>query len=295
MVVTLLTALVVSAPMPGDEESARFKQYFEKGEALYQQKEYGMAVHLFRLADRRRVTPEVAYDLAKCHENLKDAPFALYYYRLYMKRAPQAPDTLTIADKVGKELTRLEAERKGFLELDASRATVVTVAGKTYPEGPVAAFLPPGDYEVSAQFPGGKKTMSVQVKAGKATMVDFEPVRPPLLGLELALPAEAVARGIDSGAPAVSKSRIGAFAAWGLAALALGTGAVFGGMSAADAAQAQDKKLNLSTRRTYANSANQEGLVANSMFVVGGLAAVGGGVLFYLSLPEPGTPGGATK
>ncbi len=296
MVVTLLAALVVSAPMPGDDESAHFKQYFEKGEALYGQKEYGMAVHLFRLADRRRVTPEVAYDLAKCHENLKDTPFALYYYRLYMKRAPQAPDTLNVADKVGKELSKLEGERKGFLELDASRATSITVAGKTYPEGPVAAFLPAGDYEISAQFPSGKKTMSVQVKAGKATMIDFEPVRPPMLALDMALPAEAVAKGVDSGAPGVSKTRIGAFAAWGLAALAVGTGAVFGSMSSADAAQVPNKKLSISQRQAFADSANQKGAVANTMFVVGGLAAVGGGVLFYMSLPEPGgTPGGATK
>lgn len=297
MVVSLLAALVVSAPMPGDEESARFKQYFEKGEALYGQKEYGMAVHLFRLADRRRVTPEVAYDLAKCHENLKDTPFSLYYYRLYMKRAPQAPDALNVADKVGKELSRLSGEKKGFLELEAARASTVTIAGKSYPEGPVAAFLPAGDYEVTATFPSGKKSMSVQVKAGQATTVDFEPQRPPLLAVESALPEAAIAKGIDSGAqPGLSKSRIGAFALWGVAALAAGTGVVVGSMSSADAAQVNNKRLSFAQRQEYANSANSKGVVANSMFAVTGLAAVGGGVLFYFSLPEPGgTPGGAAK
>ena len=42
------------------------------------------------LADRQLATPEVIYDLAKCHEKLGDVAFATYYYRLYLKRSPAA-------------------------------------------------------------------------------------------------------------------------------------------------------------------------------------------------------------
>lgn len=297
MVVSLVAMLVLAAPMPGEDESERFKAYFERGEALYQQAEYGMAVHYFRLADQRRVTPEVAYDLAKCHEKLGDQAFTLYYYRLYMKRAPQAPDTLAVAEKVGKQLAKLEGERKGFLELEAPRAQELVVAGRRFPEGPAALFLEPGDFDVQARFPSGVKSMKVSVQAGKATTVTFEPARPPLLAMEMALPADAIARGVESAADVgTPKGRIASYALLGVGAASLIAGALLGFSSSADAAEARsNKKLTVSQARAMADSANQKAIGANVLFGVGGAAAVAGGVLFVFTMPEPGMKSAGTK
>ena len=132
---------VLAAPMPGDAESQRFKAAFERGEAHFQKGDFGAAIASFKEADRARVTPEVAYDLAKCFEKLGDEAYTTFYYRLYMRRAPSAPDTLDVAEKVGTTLARLESEGQGFLEFDAPRANTVTLLGHKYPEPPVALFL----------------------------------------------------------------------------------------------------------------------------------------------------------
>ncbi|MGV3623731.1 MAG: tetratricopeptide repeat protein [Archangium sp.] len=293
---SLVLISVLAAPMPGDAEAARFKAAFERGEALFQAGDFGAAISNFKEADRARATPEVAYDLAKCFERLGDEAYTLYYYRLYLRRAPNAPDTLEVAEKVGIVIARLEAEGKGVLELDAPRADAVTFQGHVYPTPPVAAFLPPGDYVVSAKFPSGEKTMSVQIRTGKTTSVSFEPVQPPMLHLEDALSADQVAQGVET-APSTGPKplRVASYvvAAAGLAALA--AGATLGVLANGDKANAQDKSLTIAQAQNAADAANGKALGANLLFGVGGAAVVGGALMFVFSMPEPGMKSGASK
>jgi tetratricopeptide (TPR) repeat protein len=281
--------------MPGDAEAQRFKEAFERGEAHFAAGDYGAAIAAFRAAERARATPEVAYDLAKCHEKLQDDAYAVYYYRLYLRRAPNAPDTLEVAGWVGETLATIEAEGLGYLELDAPRADLVTVAGRRFPEPPVALFLPPGEYEVTASFPGGTKTMSVQLRTGKTTSVTFEPMAPPLLPVERALPEELLARGELEPRRGPSLTRVSAYAVLGVGLAALATGIALGAASAGDAARAGDRRLSVSEAQDFAEAANGKALGANVLFGVGGAALAGGALLFVFSLPEPGMkPQGAT-
>ncbi len=289
MWLTLVVFSVLNAPMPGDAESARFKASFERGEAHFQKGDYGAAIANFREAERARVTPEVAYDLAKCFERLGDEPYTTYYYRLYMRRAPSAPDTLEVAEKVGTTIARLESEGQGYLELDVPRATLVTVNARHYPEPPVALFLAPGDYEVTAEFPSGQKKMSVQIRTGKTTSVTFEPVAPPMVPLENALSAELVAKGIDA-APSAgpSKLRIGSYVIFGVGLASLIGGIALGVASSGDATAAKDKTLPVSQAQALAASANGKAIGANVLFGLGGAAVAGGTLMFIFSMPEPG-------
>jgi hypothetical protein len=283
--------------MPGEAESARFKAFFERGEKQFQQGDFGAAIASFREADRARVTPEVAYDLAKCFEKLGDEAFTTFYYRLYMRRAPSAPDTLEVAERVGNTMAHLESEGQGYLELDAPRANGITVNKHRYPEPPVAAFLPPGDYEIAAEFASGKKTMLVQIRTGKTTVIHFEPVVPPMVSIENALSAEMVAQGLES-APSVgpSKLRIASYVVAGLGVAALIGGAVLGGSSLADATAAKtNKTLMYGEAQKLADSANSKGIGANVLFGVGGAAVAGGVLMFVFSMPEPGMPKPASK
>lgn len=288
---------VLAAPMPGEAESQRFKSAFERGEAHFQKGDYGAAIASFKEADRARVTPEVAYDLAKCFEKLGDEAYTTFYYRLYLRRAPSAPDTLTVAEKVGTTLARLESEGQGFLEFDAPRASVITLLGHKYPEPPVARFLPPGDYEVSAQFPNGVKKMSVQIRTGKTTSVSFEPVTPPMVSLENALSAELVASGAEA-APGTgpSKLRIGSYVVFGVGLAALASGIALGVSSSADVASGKVKGLPVSQAQAFFNSANEKAVGANLLYGLGGAGVVGGTLMFIFSMPEPGLkPPGEAK
>lgn len=280
---------VLGAPMPGEAEALRFKAAFERGEAHFQQGDYGAAIASFKEADRARVTPEVAYDLAKCFEKLGDEAYTTFYYRLYMRRAPAAPDTLEVAEKVGTTIARVESEGQGFLELDAPRASAVVLLGQRYPEPPIARFLPPGDYEVSAEFPNGVKKMSVQIRTGKTTSISFEPLAPPMVPLENALSAELVARGADSAAgPAPSGLRIGSYVVFGVGLAALASGIALGVSSTADAAAAKNRNQSISQAQAFADSANGKAVGANLLYGLGGAAAAGGVVMFIFSMPEPG-------
>lgn len=289
MILPLLLISVLQAPMPGEAESARFKAFFERGEAHFQAGDYGAAIAAFKEADRARVTPEVAYDLAKCFEKLGDEPYTTFYYRLYMRRAPSAPDTLDVAEKVGTTLARLESEGQGYLELDAPRARVVTVNDVRFPEPPVALFLPPGDYEVTAEFPAGVKKMSVQIRTGKTSTVSFEPLAPPMVPLEDALSAELVASGVETApTPGPGKLRVASYVVAGVGLAALAAGIALGVSSSADAAGSQNKNQTVADAQGLADAANGKAVGANLLYGIGGAAVVGGVLMFVFSMPEPG-------
>ncbi len=304
MLVSILTSCLLFTPvpeagrvlaMPGEAEAQRFKAYFEKGEALYQAGEFGPAIYNFMQADAQRVTSEVAYDLAKSHEKLGDAAFTLLYYRLYLRRAPDASDTLEVAERVGQALSKAETEGLGFLELWAPRASAVNVKGVRFAQPPAALFLAPGEYEVEAQFPSGVKKMKVQVNAGRATAVTFEPVQPPMVAVESALGASEVVAGHEGHSSPRSSLRMASYIVAGFGAAALIAGIALGVSSASDAALAQNKNLTVSTAQGAAATANSKGIAANVLFGVGGAAIVGGTLLFVFSMPEPGMTNGADQ
>lgn len=293
MLTGLVLALALNAGdvfMPGAVEKERFKAYFTQGEQLYSQGDYGAAIWNFRLADRQLATPEVIYDLAKCYEKLGDLAFSTYYYRLYLKRSPSAADALDVAERVGTALSRAEGDGRGFLEIEVYGAETLSVAGQRYPEGPVALFLPPGDYEVSGSFPSGTRKMVVQLRTGKTTNLVFEPVAPPLVAAVPGAPDEATAVTASSGAGQHRGLRATAWVTAAVGVVALGAGIALGVMSSQEVTllNTPDKSRTVNQAQALADSANQKGLSANIFFGVGGAAVLGGVLMFVFSIPEPG-------
>ncbi len=294
----LIVALGAADPvwMPGATEKDRFKTYFTQGEKLYSQGEYGAAIWNFRRADRQLATPEVIYDLAKCHEKLGDIAFATYYYRLYLKRSPNASDALDVAERVGTALSQAEANGRGFLEIEVPGGDKIKVANHEFPEGPVAVFLPPGDFEITATFPEGVKRVVAQLRTGKTSSLSFEPLAPPLLEARPGAPDEAVnvKKRPSTGGP--SALRVSSFIVAGLGIAALGVGTAMGVLASGEASQLRtDKKLNFTQAQALATSANSKGLMANVLWGVGGAAVAGGVVMFVVSIPEPGMKKGSTR
>lgn len=283
LVLSLLIALVSNqaVSLPGAAEQERFKAYFTQGETLYQQGEYGAAIWNFRQADSIRVTPEVAFDLAKCHEKLQDLAFSTFWYRQYLKRAPNANDALDVAERVGTVLARAEGEGRGLLELVSPGAVDVIVNKARFAEPPVALFLPPGEYEISARFPAGVKTMVTQIRTGKTSPVAFEPMPPPLLD---ASSDEPLVIGKPVRSKPLNKVRLGSIIGLGVGAVAAGVGIGFGVMSSGDAARCcgpnPDKTLSVSMAQELASSANSKAIVANAMLWPGiGLLVVSAALL----------------
>lgn len=293
---TLLAVAVALSTVPpqAGDEGARFKEYFEKGEALYGQGEYGMAVHFFRMADARRATPEVAYDLAKCFEKLNDSAQVAYYYRLYLRRAPEAPDSAQVSARVARLLSRAGASGAGLLEVEAPRAVGLRIGERWFPDGPVAVFLPAGVHVVWGEFPSGRRGASAQVRRAQAATLSLEPLPPPLVAVEPPLSVQAAAA-IASAVrpepprPASSALRVGGYGGLAAGVVAIATGIVLGSLSANQAARVQqDRSLTVSEASALASDASNKGMAANVLFGAGGAAAAAGAAMLVFSLPEPG-------
>lgn len=292
MVLALLASVAVlsALPMPGEAEAKRFDEAFERGEALYGKGDYGAAISLFREADRLKVTPEVAFDLARSFEKLGDVAFTTLYDRLYVARAPDATDAQDVAIRVSRTLSNAEEDGKSYVEVFSPGATSLTVAGRHFPAPPAALFLAPGEYVVEGTFRNGAtKTMKLQVRAGRTTSAWFEPVKPPLIKADEQAPAEAVRVSTPVTPPTgPSGARIASYVAMGVGAAALAAGLVTGALANADAQRAADVALTVREARSAAADSNGKATVANVLFVAGGVSAVTGGVLFLVSMPEPG-------
>jgi len=282
-------AVVTALPMPGDAETKRFNDSFERAEALYSKGEYGAAIALFRDADRMKVTPEVAFDLARCFEKLGDIEFTTLYDRLSLERSPDASDAREIAARIERTLSREEDDGRSLLEVFSPGALSLTISGHHFPAPPAALFLPPGEYVVEGEFSSGVKRQTVQVKLGQVTHIWFEPVRPPLVAANVSAEPTAVDV-VKSATPVAGPSgtRIAAFIAMGLGAAALGTGLVMGALASSDASRAADRALTVREAREAASSSNDKATVANVLFIAGGVVAATGGALFVISIPDPG-------
>ncbi len=281
-------AMIAALPMPGEAETKRFNDSFERAEALYSRGEYGAAIALLLEADRMRVTPEAAFDLARSFEKLGDVEFATLYDRLYLQRAPDASDAKEIIARVDRTLSREEDDGQSLLEVFAPGALSLTIAGRHFPAPPAAMFLPPGEYVVEGEFSRGPKRQSVQVKLGQVTTLWFEPVRPPLVAASVSAEPEAVVVKPAKPVAGPSGTRIASFIAMGLGAAALGTGLVMGALASSDATRSADRALTVREAREAAASSNGKATVANVLFIAGGVAAATGGALFVISMPEPG-------
>lgn len=277
----------VTSPIPPAEQ-ARFKALVLEGERQYADGEYGAAIWNFKEADALRLTPEVAYNLARTHEKLGDVPMASYYYRLYLRRAPEATDALEVAEILGKMLARMEGEGQGLVEIHSPTQGTLTIHGRTWVEFPVALFLPPGEYAATAAFPTGKLEQVIAVRTGKTTSVQLDPVSPPLLDADG--PSDAFAFAGPSSGNGRTVVRVSSVALMGLSAAALAVGTAFGVMSRTEGSRLSTNKssLTVTEANAVAKSAGAKGMTANLLWAAGGAGLVGGGALFVFTLPEPG-------
>jgi hypothetical protein len=303
MIALSLALLLGAASPPSPAEAAeRFKALFTEGEQLFGRGDASGAVRAFREADRIRQTPEVAWDLARCHEKLREPAMVAYYYRQYLKRAPAAPDALEVAETLATVLALAEAEGQGLLELESAEAGSVELeAGRVSGGMPQAVFLPPGEYAGRVRFANGEQTFIASMLTGKVTTLTLS-----------STPAVAAAAGQPGGpgwSPSADLARVqergasqrvrrivhdSSLVALGLGVAALAAGGTFGVLSQVDrGALAQAKgQLTVSEGQALAAQSADRAVAANTFFLVGGGVVMAGAVTFLFTLPEPAPKGG---
>jgi hypothetical protein len=156
---------------------AQVQAHLTRGEQLLSQGDYESALWNFQQANAVLSTPIGVLGAAECYEQLGDRAFAAYYYRAYLRRAPDARDGLEIAERIGDLLLTETKEGRGLLEVESAVAAKGSVDGHSYNAFPIAAFLPPGDHELLVEFPSGPQMQIVSVKTGALTTLRL--VTPP--------------------------------------------------------------------------------------------------------------------
>jgi tetratricopeptide (TPR) repeat protein len=148
LVVTVLGAAESAAraadEVPGaDTKTAR--EHYKRGVAHYDLNEYAPALEEFKAAYRAVQDPSLLFNIAQCHRRLGQKGDALYFYRSYLRRSPEAPN-------------RAEAERH-IQELERELASVPSAP-------PPVAASPPAPVPAVVVPPAGAPTASyVQLPA----------------------------------------------------------------------------------------------------------------------------------
>lgn len=130
-----------------------------------------------RAAKLATMTAQSALDLADACEKRSDRACAAYYYRLYLRRAPVANDSLLVAERVAEILLAEQENGRGLLEADAPGALKATIDGQEYTSFPLAVFLRRGRHDILVRFPGGNLRQAFEIVTAKVTHLSLEPTQ----------------------------------------------------------------------------------------------------------------------
>ncbi|UQA58666.1 tetratricopeptide repeat protein [Polyangium aurulentum] len=290
----VLGAALLAAPLSAHaqgSDKAGAESLFQEGKALLAAGKTAEACPKF--AESQRLDPSVGtlLNLARCHEQLGRTASAWATYK----------EAATLARAVGQ--TERETAAKDFARKLEPRLSRLRIEAKSPPAGLAikrdgiavgeaslgsAIAVDPGEHTVEATAPG-YKTWSAKIVVGAEA--DTKSVTVPALEPDLAAGAgtggaPVVATEPDAGAGGKSGMRTAAFVVGGAGVVALGVGAVFGGLAMSDAGELEERCPKGACSRDdqeLMTSANTKATVSTIGFGVGAAALGTGVVLFLLS------------
>ena len=288
----LILALLVARPAIAAGPDAP-DALFDKGVEQMEAGRFDKACPAIALSYKLDPLPGTLFTLAECETKLGKTATALGHYQDYLTvyghLPPEKKRKQGDREKVSKEavstLSKQVPEVTITLAAGAPPATVVTRDGEPYPERQlgVPVRLDPGDHVFLTQAPGGTRTEVV---------VTVKPMDKKAVVLEVAagvanVPTPSATRATDETASGPSGRRIGAIVATSVGAAGLLIGAITGGLAIGkkstvnqDCGLGGDPTACNATGLDAANSLKTLGAVSTAGFVIGGVAAATGIVLF---------------
>jgi hypothetical protein len=266
---------------------------FDKGVEQMEAGQFDKACPAIALSYKLDPLPGTLFTLAECENKLGKTATALGHYQDYLtvygRLPPEKKRKQGDREKVSKEavgtLSKQVPEVTITLAAGAPPATVVTRDGEPYPETQlgVPVHLDPGDHVFVTQAPGGTRAETVvTVKAMDRKAVVLEVAA----GVATA-PKPSATPAPEETASGPSGRHIGAIAAVSVGAAGLLVGAVTGGLALGKKSAVNqgcgiggDPTACNATGFGAANSLKTLGAVSTAGFVVGGVAAAAGIVLF---------------
>src|SRR5688572_4617900 len=139
----------LAAPETTATLQARAETHYEKGVQAYRAERYRTAIEHFLAADHIVPSPALSYNVARAYERLDEAPRALEYYRVYLRRGADPKNEPEVRARV-REISTLLA-RRGVQQItvrsDPTGANVV-IDGRARGITPWTGELELGDHSV---------------------------------------------------------------------------------------------------------------------------------------------------
>jgi tetratricopeptide (TPR) repeat protein len=121
-----------------DDATTRARELFKQAEVHFSLGEFEKALRLYKEAFKTKPMPEFLFNIGQCHRNMEQCDKALFFFRQFLVRAPEAPNRKDV-----EQLIRIcEAEEK----TKQSQTTDETepASQPAQPQGPVPQE-PPAD------------------------------------------------------------------------------------------------------------------------------------------------------
>jgi Tetratricopeptide repeat len=261
ILVLLWTTLAGVSSASAQDDADAAKAHFSKGTRLYEVGEYRQALDEFKAAHLAKPDPAFLYNIAQCHRQLGDLEQAVTLYKRYLVASPNAANR---AD-VEKRVAEMEAELAARKQRGAAEAPAAPVATQpaASPPAPVAAVPSP---------------------------IAPVPSAPPMTATESAgtAPQPAAVTTVAEPPRAGSSLRYLRWVGVGLT-VALAGGAVVSGVLASSKFDDLKKSCGATSAGcsdSDVNGLKSRALLTNILWGAAGVAAVGTGVLFYLTPRE---------
>ncbi len=96
-----------------DEQREEAKGYFVDGGKAFEKGDYQRAIDKFRQAYDITHSPEILYNIGRCHEELEEHDDAVYNYEMYLRLYPTADDAEDVRHRISmlRELKKKDVEQ----------------------------------------------------------------------------------------------------------------------------------------------------------------------------------------
>ena len=308
----LFALLTAVAHAQTDDATAQAKQHFESARVLYKQAAYREAITEFQkaynLVPNASSSGLLLYNIANCHEKLGDVPAALRAYKDYLRGVPTADDRSEVMTTITNLEKRLR--EKGVQQVRVYSnppGAQVAINGENKGITPFSIELVPGKYFLTLTKKGFRPVEKDFAMSGDTSLeLDFAlnevkfveaipapapaPVPAPAPAPAPKPPDQIVQRPPETAVAAKEMKGEGGGRVWtwimgGVGVAAIGGGVTFGVLAKgaeSDLHSADNKTRTQQDAQSLAEAAQNDALLANIMFGVGGAMVVGSVVLFFV-------------
>lgn len=270
---------------------ARAEVFFKKGLKAYSNGRYKDAIDAFLQAHHIYPSPALSFNAARAYEKLGDSAGALRFYRAYLRQAPKAADRASVQKRVGQ----LEAilARNGVQQVtvmsEPDGATVI-IDGRPVGVTPWTGEIYPGRHHLRLRretYREAQRDFTLPDLSAIEVNVKLEPLPPQAAAVPKPAPQPSLAKPPPKppapAKPARHNVRLPTWIAFGVGGAALGTAAVFEGLSLSSENSVKTSRTQLERTSAY-NTMNRDITTARILAGAGAAALVVGGVLLYFDV-----------